>query len=119
MRALKLTVKPPIKKALTKNPMQAPHLDKKTDVPQITIFRSVPKELSQSQVKAMLKKFDFFDKYNNKTGKGFPNQFELKIIKNKRVVVDHAAGLMWQKGGSNGSLIYDKAKDYIEELKHI
>lgn len=82
----------------------------------IAIFRSEPTSLSSDQMKAMLKRNDFFDSYDNKTANGFDNQFETQIINGKTVVIDHASGLMWQQSGSANSITYENAKEYIQEL---
>ena len=42
----------------------------------------------------------FFRADWNAGGKGLEHQYETKAVQNVLVVVDHAAGLMWQRGGS-------------------
>ncbi|MCU0645651.1 MAG: caspase family protein [bacterium] len=75
-------------------------------------LRSEPASLSREQVKAMLAERGFYERSWNATAQGYNNQFETKIIKEKSVVVDHASGLMWQKGGSANYITYDEAKEY-------
>lgn len=80
------------------------------------IFRSKPATLSSDDVKAMLKKYDFFDSSKNKNGKGFNHQFEANTIKGEKVVVDHASGLMWQQSGSTEDITIDDARKYVDDL---
>ncbi len=87
------------------------------------IFRNEPGKLSEDDVKAMLKKYDFYcgeydwsKKYCNPKGNGFKHQFEAKTIKGDKVVFDEASGLIWQQSGSSDSMTYDEAKNYIKEL---
>lgn len=85
-------------------------------IPKQTIFRSTPLELSQDEVKEMVKKYDFFDSYDNQDGKGFDNQFEQQIIKGDEVITDGATGLMWQQGGSADEMNFENASEWIKEL---
>lgn len=78
-------------------------------------FRSQPTILSQEEVITMLKKNDFFG-YFNKEGHGFANKFEVQTLKGDTVVLDHAAGLMWQQGGSPDTINFVQAKQFIEKL---
>ncbi|MDZ7265236.1 MAG: TIR domain-containing protein [candidate division KSB1 bacterium] len=91
--------------------------------PTIPIFRSIPKELSPTDVKALLQKYDFYCKesywnkeFCNPNGRGFANQFELQTIRGDKVVIDHASGLMWQQGGSAECMTYENAKKWIADL---
>ena len=79
------------------------------------VFRKIPNDLSRDDVKRMLRKFDFFDSKWNKISKGFQNQYELQH--NNQVVYDHGSGLMWQQSGSSKSMNYERAKNYIQDLK--
>jgi len=87
----------------------------------VTLFRSQPMPLSVDDVKAMLKKYDFFCKeyswtkdYCNPNGQGFKNEFELQ--KKGQVVYDKASGLMWQQSGSTKYMEYQEAKKWIDDL---
>ena len=89
------------------------------------VFRPNPKKLSEADVKAMLKKYDFYCReyswsknYSNPNGHGFANQFELKTIQGDKVVIDNASGLMWQQSGSSKYMIYEQAKQWIEDLNN-
>jgi len=93
----------------------------KTEIiqPKITkpkIFRSNAQELSEDDVKSMLKKYDFFDNTKNETGHGFDNQYEVQIISDDNIVIDRVSGLMWQQSGSLKELTYEKAKKWVEQL---
>ncbi len=85
-------------------------------------LRSYARILSEREVGAMLKKYNFFSKqYNlnkdfcNSAG-DFKNNFESRVIKEDKVVLDHATGLMWHQSGSVESMNYTRAKQWIEGL---
>jgi len=84
-------------------------------------FRSTSKQLSEADVKAMLKQHKFYAKeyswnkeFSNPDGVGFENQF---TVQDDKVVIDNASGLMWQRGGSSEYMTYDQANEYIKQLK--
>ena len=79
-------------------------------------FRSSGKVLSTTEVMDIVKKYDFFDSAWNKDVYGFNNQFEVQTIKGDKIVMDRASGLIWQHGGSNVTMTYDKAKEWIRGL---
>jgi len=76
-------------------------------------LRRQPMEISnQMQITNMLTKYNFFERSRNTIG-SFVNQF----VDNKdATVTDRATGLMWQKGGSSGTLDNKRANSYIEQL---
>ena len=76
-------------------------------------LRRKPMEVSNhSQITAMLKEYNFYDRVRNPRG-GFKNA----LIENQDgTVTDQATGLMWQKAGSTGNLDRKGAKKYIQEL---
>lgn len=76
-------------------------------------LRRKPTEISNhSQITAMLKEYNFYDRVRNPRG-GFKNA----LVENENgTVTDQATGLMWQKGGSTGSLDRKGANKYIQEL---
>ncbi len=78
-------------------------------------LRSIPASLKDSEVKSMLKRRGFFDSRWNKSG-GFENEYESRIINGDKVVLDHAAGLMWHQSGSKRYMKYGKAKQWVDEL---
>jgi hypothetical protein len=95
------------------------YLDKKSkqDVLEYALkLRSSGKILSTEEVMNIVKKYDFFDSAWNKEVPGFDNQFEVQTIKGDKIVRDRALGLIWQHGGSNVAMTYDKAKQWIREL---
>ena len=79
-------------------------------------LRSETATLSTDDVKAMIKKFDFFDKTKNKEGQGFQNHYKIETKKGDKVVIDENSGLMWQQSGSSKSMLYKDAKKWIDEL---
>jgi hypothetical protein len=100
-----------------------PLLTEQPRVAQTPFFRSDPQNLSKDQVRAMLKKFNFYcgkdswtEGFDNPGGTGFDNDFE---IINNRVVYDKASRLMWQRGGSEKYLFVDQTQDYIDSLNRV
>ncbi len=96
--------------------------DKKPTISKIK-FVSIPrKNLSDIDVKNMIKQHNFFCRdddgdayvYCNPDGYGIQNKFEL--LECGRVVYDHASGLMWQLSGSD-ALNFTAAKVYLNQLK--
>ena len=88
-------------------------------------LRSLAGSLSENEVGEMLKRKNFFSKqynYNknfcNPRG-DFANEYEVKTIRGDKVVLDHATGLMWHQSGSDKYLIYEKAKEWIDELNRM
>jgi len=79
-------------------------------------FRSEPATLTDSDVKAILNKFDFFDLAKNSFGLGYANQYKVESIKGDKVVVDETCGLMWQQGGSSEAMFFDETKDWLKKL---
>jgi len=80
------------------------------------IFRCKTLKMSENDVIDMLKAKDFFERKNNKNGNGFAHDYELRIITGDSVVVDHAAGLMWQFSGASKYIVYKKALAWIKKL---
>ena len=81
----------------------------------IKSLRSVPAVLSHDEVNAMLVRHGFYDQDLNAGGKGIRHDYEAQVIASKVVVLDHATGLMWQKGGSETMALAD-ADSYIGRL---
>jgi hypothetical protein len=104
----------PTKKAIDK-PEEEPKLaaiPKEATVVQVSLRRQ-PKEISDlPQITDMLMEYDFFDQSKNAYG-AFVNGF---IDNNDGTVTDRATGLMWQKGGSKGTLDNRGAKRYIKQI---
>ncbi|MFH0341304.1 MAG: TIR domain-containing protein [Chromatiales bacterium] len=85
--------------------------------PQVEIerFRSVAATLPNDKVNSMLVNHGFYDKIRNASGKGIVHKYEPQAIGDAVVVLDHATGLMWQKGGSDPMTLAD-AENYISRL---
>ncbi len=79
-------------------------------------FREEPSTLSMLEIGNMLHKNDFFDNVENINARGFINQYEEKTIKNCKVVIDNASGLMWQHSGSANSMKFNDAKIWVKHL---
>lgn len=77
-------------------------------------LRKAATELSVDQTKAMLKKFDFADTYENKEGNGCVHVYQAQ--KGGKVVMDYAAGLMWQQSGSSNRMAWKDCQQYIDQL---
>jgi hypothetical protein len=84
-------------------------------------LRNQPATLLPEQVKAMLKRYDFYcqeydwnKEWSNPQGKGIDNKFEIQ--QEGKVVVDGATGLMWQQSGSSEYMKYADAEKYIRDL---
>lgn len=86
-------------------------------------LRSQPVDnLSGEDVKAMLKKHDFYCReykwskdWSNPQGRGINDDFEPQ--QNREVVVDRATGLTWQQSGSPDCLTYADAEKFIHDLR--
>lgn len=76
-------------------------LPQQSKASQVIVLRSVPQSLSRDEVDEARRKY-----------RGIQHDFEDQ----GDVVIDHATGLMWQKAGSDSSLTYDKAVDYVKRL---
>jgi len=120
-RALNLPIKPatpkikpvpaePIVTAIPEPPQSAGNL------PQRSSFRSKPRDLSVADVEAMLAEKNFFDSIWNKNSAGITHQYEPQTIANDRVVIDHASGAMWQRGGSDKLMDFKEAHGWINDL---
>jgi hypothetical protein len=77
-------------------------------------LRSQAMLLSDSDVKSMLIKYNFFDRTKNKTG-DFVNDL---TDNGDGTITDRVTGLMWQKGGSSDGMIWLKAKEYVNQLNN-
>ncbi len=79
-------------------------------------LRNKPMQLSEDDVKEMLKRNNFFEKNRNNTGYCFNNQFEIQKINHDKLILDHTSGLLWQQGGSSKSMSFKQAKLWTQEL---
>ena len=73
-------------------------------------------ELTENQIKEMLKKYNFFDSQRQKNGKGLAHDYRSYDKAGGRVVIDYSTNLMWQQSGSDNSMVYKGAGDYIKQL---
>jgi len=79
-------------------------------------LRSEPRTLSDEEVTQMLAEQDFYAEYLNPSGKGFPNEFEIRHLDDQEVIVDYATLLMWNRQGSATTHTWYRAGDYVIEL---
>ncbi len=98
-------------------------VSKKRGVIKSPFFRSESQTLSEKEVRAILKKHDFYCReydwnkvYCNPNGRGFAHQYQPQTIQGDQVVLDQVSGLMWQQGGSNKYMEYEPAKKWIADL---
>ncbi len=75
-------------------------------------LRYKPKKLKARDIKAVVKKLNFFDKELNEGG-DFPNDF---VDNGDGTVTDRATGLMWEKKGSEKHKDWYWAKKYVKKL---
>lgn len=96
----------------TREPPKIASIHKDTSVARITL-RRVPRKIpNQSQIKTILKEYDFFDRSWNPNG-----SFKNVLIDNMDgTATDKATGLMWQRDGSKGNLDRTEAQRYIQHL---
>ncbi len=86
-------------------------------------LRSSYRALKKNEVRSILKSRGFFSKeykwnkeYSNPNGRGILHHYERKSIAGDCIVMDHATGLMWHQSGSDGSLRYKKAQEWLDDL---
>ena len=75
-------------------------------------LRSEYVTLDYDDVQAMIKKYNFFDKFKNQSG-NFENDF---VDNGDGTVLDRRTGLMWQKSGSDDYMPYENAERYVQQL---
>lgn len=78
-------------------------------------LRSQYKDLSLEDVKIMLKRLKFFDKYYNREG-SFTNYFEVTAVEKNKIITDYATGLIWYHSGSSEPLTFSNAQKWIDDL---
>lgn len=84
--------------------------------PPVRILRCRPDTLADSEIKAMLHEYGFYDSEWNPRARVPEHRFQLQIIDHDSVVLDPLTGLMWQQSGSRLPMAYADAVDYIHEL---
>lgn len=85
-----------------------------TASPEIRL-RSEPTILAPNEIIYLFKEKGLYGLNVNPDG-NFPNIFELHILNGDKVIVDQATSLMWQQSGSENSMTYNEAQEYIEIL---
>lgn len=81
------------------------------------IYRTREEELSDIDVKQMLKKNDYYDRNWNNSGKGIEHLYESVAVRNEKVICDFSTGLLWQQSGSQHYITgWENAKKYVKKL---
>ncbi|MDR4504984.1 MAG: DUF1566 domain-containing protein [Candidatus Scalindua sp.] len=80
-------------------------------------LRSSHKALNNTEVKTMLKEYNFFSTDSNIDG-NFDNDYAGKRVHGVNVVIDRATGLMWDKSGSARFMSWKDAREWINDLNH-
>ncbi|MDP7159106.1 MAG: DUF1566 domain-containing protein [Candidatus Pacebacteria bacterium] len=80
-------------------------------------LRSHYKSLSASQVQSMpnvsIRKKTVLGFHGHST---INHDYNPKAIKGDKVVVDNATGLMWHQSGADNTMLWDAAKEWVEDL---
>jgi hypothetical protein len=71
-------------------------------------------ELSAPEAGRRLRELGLFEANRNPAGRGVAHAYELQA--GGQVVYDRATGLAWQKEGSERTLRFDKAQEYVARL---
>jgi hypothetical protein len=79
-------------------------------------LRREPKTLSPREVEEMIKRFGFFDKYMNKSGRGISHAYVPYLRDKQTLVLDLATSLTWQQSGSPNYITFTDAEKYIQDL---
>lgn len=72
--------------------------------------------LTGENVKTMLIRSGYFDKYLNSQGKGILNDLESQTKSGVILIRDKTTGLTWQQSGSEKTMNYDDAQYHINKL---
>jgi Protein of unknown function (DUF1566) len=75
-------------------------------------LRDKPKKLTERDIKAVVKKLNFFDKELNEEG-NCPNDF---VDNGDGTITDRTTGLMWEQKGSENKKDWYRAKKYVKAL---
>ena len=78
-------------------------------------FRVEPVKLSENEVMAMIKKFEFFDIKRNETDVGIDRELQIQEINGDKIIFDPISDLVWQHGGTRKSMWYNDAKVQVME----
>ncbi len=88
-----------------------------TEKPRVNLRGSYHLALGEKDAEPILKKYNFFDCYDNENGE-FQNDYDLKSINGDNVVIDHATGLMWHQSGSDKYMRLNEVKQWIRSLNN-
>lgn len=82
-------------------------------------LRSQHTILSDDDVIAMVKKYNFYDSRRNKF-RSFPNKFELKEVgpNKEKIVIDRSVNLVWHQSGSDYQMNLIDAFDWLQALNN-
>lgn len=72
--------------------------------------------LSREAAQKMILEYGFTDVELNRFGKGLQHQYEVVNRNSEKLVIDHTTSLMWQQSGSEESMIFADAQNYVEKL---
>lgn len=86
-------------------------IPKKVFEPKV-LLRTKPMLLTEKAIVKMLEKYSFFDSERQPFGQ-FDNDF---MVEQEGTIIDRTTGLMWQKGGSNRSLMRRQVNSYVNKL---
>jgi len=89
--------------------------EKLTNMEKKSIVSPSDLDLSEDQVKKLLKKKNFYDLRWNENG-DFKNDFKSETINGDLVITDKATNLMWHQSGSQKNMNWSKAKEWVLEL---
>ena len=105
---------PPMQVAKAPPPPAAPQ--RPSAAPPVQL-RTAKTTVSVDQAKAMVARRDFYHARWNEGGKGLQHQYRKQVIQDAVLVVDQAAGLMWQQGGSGKEPPgFQGAEEYVRGL---
>jgi hypothetical protein len=101
---------------LSKPPQDEPKASPPVGSTIIQLRHTPVNPLSGDAALQMLRDKDFFDTFQNKSGKGIQHQYESVEQKGVKLVLDHATGLTWQQVGSENQVSFNDAASHIQQL---
>jgi hypothetical protein len=78
-------------------------------------LRSEYKSIDMDDISEIMQRLGFRGRRSAESG-DFQNQFEPKLLKGDSIVVDHATGLMWHQAGSEETLDYFGAMEWLDDM---
>jgi hypothetical protein len=79
-------------------------------------LRSMPRELTAAEAKAMIAAQGFQHAFWNASAKGITHAYQRRVVGDAIVVEDGATGLTWQHDGSRADISWEEAHAYVGEL---